>query len=143
MNLQPVIERLKPVSKRPIGSVAALAALGDKPPIFFPAIYVVPDGEQATAPRRLAGIHDQQLICNFVVVLMISVGGANPVTEAAELQALIDATETLIVGWVHPDAEGEATEHRGSALLSLSPGRVEWGLRFATKRRLRRQVVTS
>lgn len=143
MNLEPAIDRLAPLSTRPIQGVTALAALGDKPPVFFPAIYVVPDGESPGPVRRITGIYDQEIACNFVVVLMVKAGGINPEAEAAELQKLITHTEALIVGWVHPDAEGEATQHRGSALLSLSAGRVEWALRFATRRRLRKPIVSS
>jgi hypothetical protein len=140
MDLQPVIDRLDGVHTRPVESVAALAALGTRPPGFLPAIYAVPDGEQPLAPRQLQGIHDQQLIATFVVVIMVGVEAANPRATARQLEALIKAVEDRLVGWAHPDAEGQATAHAGSALLSIADGRIEWALRFSTQRRIRKAV---
>lgn len=142
MNLQPVIDRLEGVMARPVETVVALAALGTRAPTFMPAVYVVPDGEQAQAPRALQGIHDQQLLATFVVVIMVAANSADPARAAADLKQLEDKIEARLVGWVHPDAEGQATAHAGSALLAIADGRIEWALRFRTQRRIRKAVVS-
>ena len=142
MNLDPVIARFDGVFARPVDSVAALAALGDRPPAFLPAVFVVPDGEQAATPRAVTGIHDQDIACTFVVVLMVSATAADPNAAAAELKALTAIVEGRLVGWVHPDAEGSATAHAGSALLGITEGRIEWAIRFRTRRRLRVAVTS-
>lgn len=141
MNLAPIVERLEGVIRRPIESVVDLAMLGERGPNFLPAIFVAPDSETPTAPRQLAGIHDQTLSCTFVVVVMVGGNSADAARIAAELQALNQDIEDRLVGWAHPDAGGEATAHAGSTLLAIAGGRVEWAIKFTTQRRIRRAVT--
>ncbi|WP_310476667.1 hypothetical protein, partial [Sandarakinorhabdus sp.] len=95
---------------------------------------------QPQQPRSLQGIHDQQMVATFVVVIMVGADAANPRRASDQLQQLIKGVEDRLVGWVHPDAEGQATAHAGSALLSIADGRLEWALRFRTQRRIRKAV---
>lgn len=141
MNLDPVATRLKGVINRPIQTVVDLALLGDRGPSFLPAVFVAPDGEDPAAPRRLSGIHDQMISCTFVVVVMVGGEAAQASRIAEQLQGLITDIEERLVGWAHPDAEGEATAHAGSALLAMAGGRVEWAIRFTTQRRIRKAVT--
>jgi hypothetical protein len=140
MNLQPVADRLKGITPRGASSAVALAALGDRPPQFFPAIFVIPDGEQAGTPRRLAGVHDQLLTVSFMVLIMVSTAAADPNRVTTELETLTNNIEERLVGWAHPDAEGQATAHAGSALLAMAGGRIEWAIKFTTQRRIRKAV---
>ena len=140
MNLDPVVARLEGVIRRPVESVVDLAMLGERGPNFLPAVYVAPDSETPGPPRRLAGIHDQTVECTFVVLIMVGSNAADPKRIAGELQALTNDIEQRLVGWAHPDAEGQATAHAGSTLLAMAGGRIEWAIKFTTQRRIRKAV---
>lgn len=141
IDLAPIVARLAadPELPEPKGA-AALARIEAAPPAFLPALFVVADGETASAPRRLVGIHDQLVEASFLVLAMVRADGAPALVEAA-LARLTGRVEAALAGWVHPEAEGEATAILSSQLVRLDAGVIAWGQRFATRRRVRVAVT--
>ncbi len=138
MNLPPIIDRLK-AGGVPAEGLAALIQLRVKPRQSFPAIFVAPDRETGLAPRDLTGVHDQGVNCDFLVVIHLD---GNSVRLDADIERLTGKVDELLTGWVHPDAEGEATAFRSQQLFEIENGRVAMMMKFGTYRRIRRAVTT-
>ena len=136
MNLAPVTARLLSggiVAK----GLAALVQLRVTPAQSYPAIFVAPDRETASAPAALIGAHDQLVGCDFLVVIHLD---ANSAKLDDDLQRLPDLIEGRLTGWVHPEAEGTATALRSQQLFEIENGRVALMMKFATQRRIRKSL---
>lgn len=141
MNLAPVLARLVAAGVRNPGTAGSLAALGEKPPQFTPAVFIVPERDDGEDPAHITGIYDQRFRCTFLVLLYV---GHSSAREGAADSALADLTaqiEGALAGLAHPDAEGKGTALVSSQLMEILDGRIVWMMRFRTTRRLRHAVT--
>lgn len=143
MDLAPVVARLEAHGIAGIEMLAALSLIEQRPPAGFPAYYVAPEREAATAPRRVTdgGIHDQEVPCDFVVLVLVQAGGINPAAADAELAAKTATIEQALAGWRHPDADGTATAFLAGRLLPTEPSILGWIMTFRTLRRIRVEII--
>lgn len=140
MNLEPVIARLKAAKLAgAVEEIDALAQLDTNPPQFLPALYAVNDDDRGAAPRKIvdAGIHDQEIDCDFQIAAIVPADGAQRGGGAKAMRELRDAIEKLFTGWVHPEAEGRSTAFVRYQLIRASAGRLAFAVRFRTVRRVR------
>ena len=136
MNLEPVIARLLSggiVAK----GLAALVQLRIMPNQVYPAIFVSPDRETAFAPQVQLWVHDQQVSCDFLVVIHLD---GNSVKLDDDLQRIPALVEDRLIGWAHPEAEGTATAFKSQQLFEIENGRVALMMKFATTRRIRKNI---
>lgn len=142
IDLDPVIARLKAVGFDRIGSATALARIKEKPPQFFPHLYVVCEDERGEAPTRATqqnpGLIDQSMACTVAVVGYFRKAAASPDAADAEIRAHAKKIEGALLGWSHPeDSNSRATRFVQSRLLSMTDGVIVWGISFRMWRRVR------
>lgn len=144
MKVVPIIDKLKQLpgmgaGLRPksIGGALEFAGL-QRIPNALPALFVVPDDEDANASAR-AGVIDQLVNTSFVVVLILSAARADPKIVSDELEEWEQAIKHLLVGWVHPDMARE-TQYANARTLSVDGTSITRGLRFRSSYHLRKQA---
>lgn len=128
------IARLRDAGFARVEGVLDYAAL-TAPPAYLPALYVVPEDEDAGA-NTMVGVHDQRIVARFRVVAIVGAALRPDVTADALRNAVVQIRDTL-TGWTHPEASG-ATEYVGGRLQAIEPGTVAWGVRFRAPYRFRR-----
>jgi hypothetical protein len=129
MRLDQIVTQLKAVS----GLKAVLLALSGSIPGVYPAAYVLPLAESATAnemwPRT-----EQKITARFGVEYMVKQAAqANTGGPAQEvLEDLRDAGKVALIGW-QPQANYTPIEFTGGRLVSFDAGMAVWRDEFTTE----------
>lgn len=139
MNLDPVEALLAEAGLPRIGQTGSLVSLRERPPQFFPATIILPDRETPQTPARRTGIYDQDVLVDFMVAVLVG-GSMTEDRIEAERRRLAALVEDAVIGWVHPDAGGTATQYQGARLLPVDGRGLGWGMVFRTRRRIRKQI---
>lgn len=140
MRILPIIEQLQQlqgVKPKAIGGALEFAALRNMPHAL-PALYVLPDDEEAQ-PSARAGVIDQLVNTSFVIVLILSAARADAKIVSDDLEAWEQALKHRLVGWVHPDMARE-TQYANARTLSVDGTSITRGLRFRSSYHLRKQA---
>lgn len=137
MKLTPIVEELKRAGFRRVYGALELAAL-DKEPTTLPALFVVPEGENA-APNNLVGVHDQAAERRFGIVILVDGAARREDRISEELTELEEKVIFTLAGWTHPQAS-RACDYAGGRLLTMSAsGRtLAWMVSFRTARHIRK-----
>lgn len=133
---QPIVERLKAADCKHVEGLIEFAGLKGAP-AFSPAHFVIPARDVAPRDSEMTGVHDQRVIAQFRVVIVMKLaarveGGPSKQLEVEE-RRVIDA----LVGWSHPDGSGPVN-YAGGSLLSADGWGVAWAVDFRTAWRLRK-----
>jgi hypothetical protein len=138
MNFAPIVQRLQDFGMPRVNRVGAFALIAAEPVNHLPATFVVPGEERVEPRRKIAGKYDQRINCDFLVYLIVGAERANADAIDRDYDRYSALAVDALTGWVHPDAEGRATEYQGAELLSLKQRELGWGIAFRTFRRITR-----
>src|SRR3989344_69172 len=131
--LQPIVDQLKPLLNlaKHVDGAIEFASLRTAPTVL-PAWYVIPTRETASQNERTSTIH-QRVDVRFQVVVVLSAQARNQDKVREDLKTHVDAITGALLGWKHPEANGEC-HYDGGALL-ISDGQViAWAVQFRTSR---------
>lgn len=140
MRVTPIIDRLKGLTNpkpKSIGGALEFAALRTVPHAL-PALFVVPDDEDAEISARV-GVIDQLVSTSFVVVLIMPAGRADAKLISEDLEEFESAIKGRLVGWTHPDMSRE-TQYANGRTLSVDGTSITRGLRFRSSYHLRKAI---
>lgn len=137
MNTAPLISRLqsKATGLRFIGGAMDLNE-STLQAVQYPAAFVVPLGETAE-PGRMLGVHDQLLIQQWAVVLVLrAMRTKASQDQSAELHTLRQKVLFALAGWT-ASADAEPMDFVGGELISAEEGLLLWQDTFSNRSSLR------
>ena len=132
---QPIIDQLGAAGFQSVEGVIEWAGLKGAP-AHSPALFVIPARETAGA-NQLVGVHDQRVIAQFRVVIVLKPSARVKGKPNAQLEDEEARVIDAIAGWKHPQTTGGA-EYAGGQLLSADGWGVAWAVDFRTAWRLRK-----
>ena len=131
MDVTPVIDRLRAQLSGFVtiaGSADVDSAVDGAP--ATPAAYVVALAETAD-PSDLIGVHEQRLMQEFAVVLVVAnLRDTTGAAAAAELATKRLALRAALLGWVPDAATGEPVQFVGGDLMQVRDQRLWWSFVF-------------
>ncbi|MGE4321770.1 MAG: hypothetical protein AB7E60_01920 [Sphingobium sp.] len=134
---RPIVDRLGAAGFRTVEGILEWAGLTD-PPRALPALFVVPEAEDAQPNRLATGMIDQAVSETFGVIVVVGARARGPGQVDDQLKDVTDRVRDALLGWRHPEASRPA-EFAGGRLLSADGYRVAWLVRFRISLHLRKE----
>ena len=131
----PTIAQLKAAGFAHVEGALEFVGL-EQAPRISPALFILPERENAQPNKLGAGGHDQKITEAFSIVLIVN--AVRKTGDASELlQEHIGKIEQAIIGWKHPDAAAPC-EYAGARLMSAEGHRIAWAISFTVSRHFRK-----
>lgn len=128
MRLTPTVDRLKAAGFAHVEGALEFAGLREAPR-FSPALFVVPQIEQASRNTLSAGAIDQRVVAGHNVILVLSTAQRARDVVDEQLHLDCERIKAALNGWMHPEASAPA-EYGGGQLLAADTLGLAWSLRF-------------